>query len=170
VGIESTIVDVTSKRATILRPGSVTREQLNDALKTFVPLHDGGPVRSPGQHASHYAPRAEVELATAEELVSRAQALLKEGRKVAALTAAPASSLPPTVERITVPPGPNAFARTLYTALRKADAKNVDVILVVPPPDEGVGLAIGDRLKKAAGPRGTQILQHKATKILNGKQ
>jgi L-threonylcarbamoyladenylate synthase len=153
VGIESTIVDLSSGAAAILRPGGVTREELEAAIRAEVPVRAGGAVRSPGQLASHYAPHAEVVLVAAEELADRAKQALAKGQKVAVLAGPLSGAAPPGVLTLAVPGRPADFARMLYTALREADAQDVDVVLASPPPEDGLGLAIADRLKKAAGPR-----------------
>jgi L-threonylcarbamoyladenylate synthase len=88
---------------------------------------------------SHYAPDAAVEIVTAEALAERADQLRNQGRRV--VTIVPSADL-------------DADARTLYARLRDADAQGADVILAVLPEDEGIGAAIADRLRKAAGPRG----------------
>jgi L-threonylcarbamoyladenylate synthase len=85
VGVESTIVDVTGAAPRILRPGGITREDLETALDHAVPTGAEGSPRAPGQHPSHYAPRARVLLAAPGDVVpesARQQAL---GRRVGVL-------------------------------------------------------------------------------------
>ena len=59
----------------------------------------------------------------------------------------------PGIAHYPIPADPAGFARELYAALREADAWGAQVALVVPPPESGLGLAIADRLRKAAAPR-----------------
>ncbi len=141
VGVESTIIDLSSGTPALLRPGGVTREELEETLRISIPLNQSGKVRSPGQLASHYAPKAEVILVSRAEAAEHELRLNREGKKVALLTehAHDANS--------------QAFARSLYAALREADARGVDVLLATLPNEHGLGLAIADRLKKAAAPR-----------------
>ena len=135
VGVESTIVDCTTVPPTVLRHGGITVQEL------VVTVVDGttGPSRAPGMLESHYAPAAAVELATsAAAAADRAAALRRLGRAVEVLD-----------------PGPDAvaYARHLYEWLREADARRLDVLIVVPPPDDGIGVAVNERLRKAAGAR-----------------
>jgi L-threonylcarbamoyladenylate synthase len=153
VGIESTIVDCSGDAPVILRPGGIPRELLEEAWAAPIPVRTGGAVRAPGQHPLHYAPHARVALVDSEEALRvRAAELLAEGRRVAAMTAEP-DVLPHGVEAIPIPAALDAFAHDLYARLRAADALGVEVVLVVRPAPTGLGEAIGDRLRRAAGPR-----------------
>jgi L-threonylcarbamoyladenylate synthase len=138
IGIESTIVDLSGGEPAILRPGGVTRESIEAVVGARVRMRESSAVRTPGQLASHYAPRAEVVLATAADAESKAAALRDAGRRVEVL------ALAGTAEEI---------ARRLYAALREADARGCDAVVASLPSTEGLGLAIVDRLRKAAGTR-----------------
>jgi L-threonylcarbamoyladenylate synthase len=138
VGVESTIVELTGEAPTVLRPGAVTVAQLERALGRSVRPPEG-PSRAPGMLPSHYAPNAAVEIVAAEALAARTEELRQQGRRV--VTIVPSADL-------------DTDAHTLYARLREADAHGADVILAVLPEDEGIGAAIADRLRKAAGPRG----------------
>lgn len=139
VGVESTIVDCTVDPPMVLRHGGVPAERLDALLGRPVARVAGGPSRAPGMLASHYAPRCAIELEPdADSAVLRAAALRAEGRA--------ADVLDPGVDAET-------YARHLYAWLREADARSLDVLVVVPPPDHGVGAAVNDRLRKAAAPR-----------------
>jgi L-threonylcarbamoyladenylate synthase len=138
VGVESTIVELTGEAPTVLRPGAVTVAQLERALGRSVRPPEG-PSRAPGMLPSHYAPNAAVEIVAAEALATRTEELRQQGRRV--VTIVPSADL-------------DTDAHTLYARLREADAHGADVILAVLPEDEGIGAAIADRLRKAAGPRG----------------
>lgn len=135
VGVESTVVDCTGAVPRILRPGGVTREALIDSLRLDVPVVQQSDVRAPGQLPTHYAPRAQVMLVAVDELAERVESLRQTGQQVVVLTEA---ELAP--ER-------------LFAALREADESGADWIVAVPPPPSGVGLAVVDRLQKAAAPR-----------------
>lgn len=153
VGLESTIVDLSSKEGpAILRPGVITQAQVEFALGRPVPVKTSSQVRVSGSLESHYAPRAGVELVSADAVRKHAQALRDQGLKVAGIT--PESvALPAGVGRYHLPDDPVGFAAKLYGTLREADAQGYDVIVVVEPEVEGVGVAIHDRLKRAAAPR-----------------
>ncbi len=138
IGVESTIVELTGEAPTVLRPGAVTVAQLERALGRSVRPPEGSS-RAPGMLPSHYAPNAAVEIVAAEALAARTEELRQQGRRV--VTIVPSADL-------------DTDAHTLYARLREADAHGADVILAVLPEDEGIGAAIADRLRKAAGPRG----------------
>jgi len=153
VGIESTIVDFSTGRPIILRPGGIAREILEEALNVSVPVRQDGGVRSPGQHPTHYAPRARVILVQETEVIVQVKGLLASGCRVAVMSAHPIDALPLCVIRIPLPATLSEMARQLYAKLRSADAMNVDVLVAVPPHTSGLGLAIADRLRRAAGPQ-----------------
>lgn len=81
VGVESTIVDVTGATPAILRPGGVTREDLEAVLGRPLSVPSTSGVRVPGQHPSHYAPRARVVLVEPEKVVSEAELAQEEGTR-----------------------------------------------------------------------------------------
>jgi L-threonylcarbamoyladenylate synthase len=135
VGVESTIVDFSSGEPVILRPGGVTREALEETLRQTLPVRGGGPVRASGQLESHYAPRALVVIVPPAAADTRAELLRGEGKQVALLSAA------------------EVTPHELYASLRRVDASGVDVIVVALPEETGIGLAVADRLRKAAGRR-----------------
>jgi L-threonylcarbamoyladenylate synthase len=150
--VESTIVDVSGESVVILRPGGVTRERVNAILGCDVPVLTESPVRVPGQMPSHYAPSAKVVLVGAHELAERVTALRAEGRRVAVLTPPGTGAVGADVEVACA--DADEFAKGLYAALREFDAAGCDVVVAVEPPASGLGLAIGDRLRRAAAPRG----------------
>ena len=136
IGVESTIVDCTVEPAQILRPGGITDEEIARLLHTGVTA-PSGPRRASGMLASHYAPRARVEIVdTRAAADARAATLRAEGRAV--------DVLDPTTDLV-------AAAQRLYSWLRDADARGLDVLVAVLPAAAGLGHAIRDRLTKAAG-------------------
>ena len=153
VGLESTIVDLSSATPAILRPGGITQEALQEVLEQPIPVRTGGSVRSPGQLASHYAPRARVVLTSAHTLAAQATALQAEGLRVAVLIHPEQLAVPADVTTFALSDTPEEVARVLYTTLREIDRQGFDAILVCPPPETGLGLAIADRLRRAAAPR-----------------
>ena len=151
VGVESTIVDLSSGPARLLRPGGIAKEELERVL--------GGPlaaptadVRAPGMLASHYAPRAGLVLTTEEKLADEAAQRQLWGASVAVL-AARAPILPPGVRHFPLSQDPAAAARGLYATLREIDEAGFDVVIAVLPSESGLGLAVRDRLTRAAAPR-----------------
>jgi L-threonylcarbamoyladenylate synthase len=139
VGVESTIIDLTVSPPSVLRPGGIPLEALEAIVEGPVRGEDAGPRRAPGMLASHYAPRARVELVEDPvEAAARVEALGADG--------VPAGLLDPG-------PDPDAYARHLYEWLRRADEDGLEVLVAVPPTATGLGWAVRDRLRKAAGPR-----------------
>jgi len=151
VGVESTIVDCTGNQLVILRPGGITRERVEEVSGQAVGVRSDGLVRAPGTLKSHYAPETTVLVVDRQELTERATALLAAGERVAVLAPGPIPAFPADVLVLDVPAGADEYARVLYARLREADRRGVDVLLAVPPPDTGVGVAVGDRLRRAAG-------------------
>jgi L-threonylcarbamoyladenylate synthase len=151
VGVESTIVDCTGDQLVILRPGGITRERVEEVSGQAVGVRSDGLVRAPGTLKSHYAPETTVLVVDRQELTERATALLAAGERVAVLAPGPIPAFPADVLVLDVPAGADEYARVLYARLREADRRGVDVLLAVPPPDTGVGVAVGDRLRRAAG-------------------
>lgn len=153
VGVESTIVDLTGPAPRLLRPGGVPRETLEAVLGH--PLRAAereSEVRAPGMLESHYAPRAGVRLVEAGAVEARALEAAAAGHRVVVL-GSPGLRLDPRLTRLDVPDDAAEFARVLYGRLREADELG-DLLMVVPPPESGLGLAVGDRLRRAAAPRG----------------
>ena len=139
VGVESTIVGLADGKATLLRPGGLPREALEACLGEPLRTPEGsGVLTSPGQLASHYAPRAALRLEA--ERAEPGEVLLGFGRVEAALNLSPAGDLAEA-------------AANLFGHLRALDASGATRIAVSPIPCHGLGLAINDRLARAAAPR-----------------
>jgi L-threonylcarbamoyladenylate synthase len=136
IGVESTIVDCTVSPPQILRPGGIPNEVIAQLLEHEPEAASGG-ARASGMLVSHYAPKARVEIFETEiEARMRAANLTAKGQQVDLLDAS--TNLVET-------------AQQLYTWLRDADARNLDALVAILPPPEGLGHAIRDRLTKAAG-------------------
>ena len=142
IGLESTVVDVSGHEPTLLRAGGVTREAIEAVLGARLALHTDNTDRpsSPGQLASHYAPRAAVRLnATGAE---PGEALLAFGPTVP-VHSGPSINLSPSGD-------PVEAATNLFAALRRLDTSGATTIAVMPIPEGGLGEAINDRLRRAA--------------------
>jgi L-threonylcarbamoyladenylate synthase len=157
VGVESTIVDLSRGRAVLLRPGGLAREHI-EPITGPLAAPDAGAPAAPGTLASHYAPRAEVH-AVALEDVPAAVAGIREathGRaRIAVLAPAAAFAGWPSLGAVAhpLPDDVAGMARGLYAALRDLDAAEIDVVIAALPPAAGLGEAVGDRLRRAAGSR-----------------
>jgi L-threonylcarbamoyladenylate synthase len=144
VGLESTVLDLTTATPTLLRPGGITREAIEAAIGS-VALSDAIPsgeaaLKSPGQLASHYAPGRPVRLNATS--VAADEGLLAFGPR------------PPAGARsmLNLSPGGDLTeaAANLFAHLRALDRPDVARIAVMPIPETGLGLAINDRLRRAA--------------------
>jgi L-threonylcarbamoyladenylate synthase len=149
VGIESTIVDLSADAPRLLRPGAITRGELEAALGLPVPDARGDAPRASGRLESHDAPRTPLELVDAAQLPARINAL--RGTKLAVL--APAHALldrtRDVVARLIAPREPQEYARRLYALLHELDAAGAERILVVRPPTGSAWEAVHDRLRRA---------------------
>ena len=143
IGIESTIIDLGGERPTLLRPGGVAREAIEAVLGPIADAAPDGSVRAPGMLASHYAP--ELPLRLEARTVRTDEALLAFGP---ALPSGAAETLSLSESGDLVEAAANLFA-----ALRALDRPQFAGIAVMPIPDHGLGLAINDRLRRAAAPR-----------------
>jgi len=153
VGVESTIVDCTGPNPRLLRSGQVTVEQVETTTGRSVEAADGV-TPAPGTLAAHYAPEARVVLTDGAGVDDLLAALGAEHPGATlGLLACDVVTDRPGVVRLAAPVDADGYARVLYAALRAADDAALDVVVAVPPPDEGVGSAVADRLRRAA--RGT---------------
>jgi L-threonylcarbamoyladenylate synthase len=156
VGVESTIVDLAGAAPEVLRPGGVSVEQLAEVLGRPVTAWTGeGPARAPGMLAAHYAPRARVVLVDGPAEVAAAVAGVRAGLTSGATVGvlAPHAITPLDDDDVVElePAGPPArFAAVLYDRLRQADRLGLVALVVVAPPAEGIGVAVRDRLSRAA--------------------
>ncbi|MEE7457312.1 threonylcarbamoyl-AMP synthase [Methylorubrum populi] len=148
VGVESSVVACLGGRPRLLRPGGVTRAALAGVLG-FDPEAAGDPgsrPAGPGLLASHYAPRAGVRLEARTVEPGEAVLLFGSSRPAGLERAA-------AVESLSERGDPAEAAARLFGALRRLDASGAPVIAVVPVPEDGLGEAINDRLRRAAAPR-----------------
>ncbi len=153
VGVESTIVDLTTEAPRVLRPGGVPREALERVLGRRIDLAtDATDVRAPGMVASHYAPRAGVWVIERHALEAEVARRAAAGARVAVVITA-GTVAPTGVGVYEVSDDDEGYARSLYAVLRDVDQGGFDVVLAVPPSPEGLGRAVADRLRRASAPR-----------------
>ncbi|MDF2635593.1 MAG: Sua5/YciO/YrdC/YwlC family protein [Pelosinus sp.] len=167
IGVESTVVDCTTPVPTLLRPGGITLEMLIETLGEVEidPILSGSfelAPRSPGMKYTHYAPEAPMVLFEGESsqvvnlLLQEINTALAEGKRVGALVSTEtASRLPAAVIPSIYGRRENVdeIATNLYMALRSYDDHSVDVIYAEGISEEGLGLAVMNRLRKASGYR-----------------
>ena len=155
VGIESTVVDLTGEVPVLLRPGLVSRAELERvlgivALPSEAPAGEE-PRPSPGMVDRHYAPRARLRLVDAEDggQLQRALIDVEEAGVRAAVIARVAAPVPGERWR-TLPADPAGYARALYATLHELDDLGCDVVLVQRVPDGHEWDGVRDRLGRAA--------------------
>ncbi|WP_131111838.1 L-threonylcarbamoyladenylate synthase [Sulfuricystis thermophila] len=153
VGIESTIVDMSSERTTILRPGMISAFDIGIFLGRM-PAEKGNAhsVKTPGSHLAHYAPRTPLLLVPDDTVAVAVRTALGKGEKIAVLAPYPAPIEHPLIVAWQVAPtDATAYAHALYATLRTLDAAGADLIIVQRPPWP----AVIDRLMRASAGSGT---------------
>lgn len=134
-GLESTIIAPKDGRIRLLRPGPIPPHMLEEASGVSVDIVQGGSIEAPGQLSSHYAPSKPIRLHATEA---------REDEYLIGFGPVPGSiSLSESGDLVEA-------AASLFAALHIADATSLPRIAVAPVPDKGIGLAINDRLKRAA--------------------
>lgn len=169
VGVESTIVDVTRGKAVLLRLGGISREELEAAVgpvltpEAAASTQLAGPTpAAPGTLVSHYAPRALLVAVAVDEVPAAvaAERARAAGRAVRVAVLAPAQAFAGwsalAAHAHPLPDDLSGMARELYGAMRDLDAAGFDVIVAALPAEVGLGEAVADRLRRAAGPRDNQ--------------
>ncbi|MBE7638297.1 threonylcarbamoyl-AMP synthase [Sneathiella sp. P13V-1] len=141
VGLESTVISLADNKITILRPGGISRE---DLLPFGYPVEEAeadAEISSPGMLLSHYAPGCSVRLNAMQK--NDGEAFLSFGsgfEEIEDLNLSAEGDL-------------KEAAANLFSALHKLDKMKPTVIAVTPIPNEGIGIAINDRLNRAAAPK-----------------
>lgn len=155
VGVESTVLDISTHPPTILRPGAVTTEQLEQTIGEVVMGKERQLLRrSPGTRYRHYSPKAGVILAeenNKEMIAQLIEQYTKEGRKVGVITRQPhfyQSNKKVIVKAM--PPELKEYAKQMFAVIRELDEEEVDEIIVEEVEEKGIGTAIMDRLRRAA--------------------
>ena len=160
VGVESTIIDLTEEPPRLLRPGGVTLEELRDALGEVAVdpavtrlMGAGEHPRAPGMKYRHYAPKAPVTVVKGDAAATAAYIRdhLGEGEGVVCFDEYAGLYAGHTVEKLGPATDKAAQARNVFDALRAFDGTDVTAIWSQCPDEGGIGLAISNRLNKAAG-------------------
>ena len=166
IGVESTVLDLTASKPKILRPGGITAEELVDILGTIeihpfrIKMEIGVPF-SPGMKHKHYAPNSDMIVVEGDDfgiIVRKVQELadehMRKGKKVGIMATSESPAYDADIVKIAGSRAdPRTIARNLFEILRGFDDQRVDIILVEGVETKGIGLAIMDRLERAAGHR-----------------
>jgi L-threonylcarbamoyladenylate synthase len=141
VGVESTIINCTQNKPSILRPGAITKEMIEDTLVITIDPNtshsESVKIKTAGLLESHYAPNAKVFLTGSPAI----------GDGFIALDS---FTTPSGAIRVASPKTNEEYAQVLYEAFRLADFKGIRRVFVIPPTGDGIAVAINDRLAKSA--------------------
>lgn len=160
VGVESTIIDLTVTPPRLLRPGGLPLEALKEVLGEVAvdkavqeQVAEGEKPRAPGMKYRHYAPKAPVTVVTGDPRRSAAYILgrIKDGVGVLCFEEFTSLFTNYTVHTLGKSDDKTEQARRVFDALRTFDTTAVSAIYAQCPDETGLGLAVGNRLKKAAG-------------------
>ncbi len=149
VGVESTVCHVNEEGVSVLRPGGITLEELMEAVGPVSVRNSSlAAIRSPGSLPSHYAPLTRITLVSAAERLPAP----RRGERFGSLTLMPRTdSVGYLAKEVLSEKGDmEEAAAKLFAALRRLDNAGLDRIVAETMPDEGIGLAIMDRLRRAA--------------------
>lgn len=147
VGIESTILDLSTGRPRLLRPGAIGPQALAEVLGEWPEQGGRDAPRASGTLEAHYAPRTPLRLVTRDAL----PAVLAQmaGRRCALYAFPPVPDVADCYFQTAVQ-DPAVYAQALYATLRRLDAADFELILVEAPPETPAWLAVFDRLRRAA--------------------
>lgn len=145
-GLESTVIDCTGKHPVILRPGSVTLEQLKKLDKNAVIQKRAAKIKSPGQKYKHYSPKADVKLITVQKSKVKRQKKLKQKCAFIGLN----RNMGNDFDKVLICRSVNEYARKLFWFFRECDDEGIKTIYCQKVEEKGIGAAIMNRLKKAS--------------------
>jgi L-threonylcarbamoyladenylate synthase len=141
IGVESTIINCIQNIPSILRPGAITKEIIENTLDIAIDLNtvysESKKIKAAGLFESHYAPKAKVFLTGSPTLGD-------------GFIAPDSFTTPPGALRLASPKTNEEYAQVLYEAFRLADIKGLTRVFVIPPTGGGIAVAINDRLNKSA--------------------
>ena len=159
IGIESTVIDMTTSPPTLLRPGGLSVEDIEKVVGHVQRLstsHENMPARSPGMKYRHYAPKARMVIvegdsdAVQSDIIKLAEKGLKDGQKVGILAFHKEFRVEGCITKYAGSRCETVAGR-LFDILRAFDKDGVDLIISEPYDGEGLKLGIADRLRRAAG-------------------
>lgn len=158
VGVESTILDCTQETPAILRPGGISKEEIEEIVGTvlvdpaLISSDAEAKPKAPGMKYTHYAPEVPLWLVegNSERIQKIYQELVNEGKRVGVLANRNTLEKLEVSEQISLGESLEEVAAHLYDSLRKFKQGEVDIILCETYPEIGIGQAIMNRLRKAA--------------------
>ncbi|WP_292430251.1 L-threonylcarbamoyladenylate synthase [Methylobacter sp.] len=160
VGVESTIIDLSGSKPRLLRPGHITRQEIEAVLQTELMTPSASSaepapeiaeeIRAPGMMAVHYAPTTPAILCPAERLPDKIKQLIADGKRIGLLSYRLDIAETSQVRVLRLPEQAANYAQSLYAALRQLDSMQLDLILIEQPPQTEAWRAVNDRLGKAS--------------------
>ena len=150
IGVESTILSLAEPQPRLLRPGSITRAQIEAVIGPIEVGADAAAPRVPGSTVQHYAPSSAVAIVPPTLLESRIDTLLRDSRRVAVLAQRPPRKAQQGVTWINAGRRLDAYQRDLYANLRSLDKAGADLILIEEVSTLPEWAAVRDRLSRAA--------------------
>lgn len=153
VGIESTIVDCARGVPVLLRPGAITRDDIERVCGTRPLSKEELPAQTPrasGTLLAHYAPNAKVRLMEAAQLQAALEVLGEAGKNIAVYHRSPLKTAAPAIHLRPMPDNALATARELFGTLRDFDELGAQLIWIETPPDSADWEGVRDRLQRAA--------------------
>lgn len=148
VGLESTIVDLSGERPTVVRPGLIGPDQLASVLGRPVTAAGAANIAAPGNVKRHYQPKTPTSSIAPERLSAEVQALIRAGARVGVLWY---RSAPPegVTTALQLSQQPGDYARMFYAALHSLDQASLSHIVIETPPVDDAWAALHDRLRRA---------------------
>ena len=159
VGIESTIIDLSSEQPRLLRPGMISQTDIESVIGSIASLSFDANQKSPrvsGSFAAHYAPRTPMRMLAREELILEYGIKVQQGLHCEVLCL---SKLPDGVKGLSLSHEYLAYAHGLYAAMREVDSRHADILLIEQTPQTIDWLAVNDRLNRALVGAGVENLE-----------
>ncbi len=163
IGVESTILDMTSEVPMILRPGYVTKEMISEVIgevatdPTILDMNCKERPKAPGMRYRHYAPKADMTIVRGEEerVVAKIREMAQNKKRCVILSVSEHLEKYNGfyVKNVGSREDSLEIASNLYKVLRECDDENIELILSESFSDKGIGAAVMNRLIKAAGHR-----------------
>jgi len=155
VGVESAVVDCTTDPVTLLRPGGLSVERIQAVVGDVQQANGEGPARAPGMKYRHYAPRAPLIWIDSLDPLAATLTIRNLHHQYPTIGVIAPDSLPrlPGVIYESLGPDDTSAAHRLFNAIRTVDKAAPHVIVVVWGSHDGLGLAVQNRIAKAASSR-----------------
>ncbi len=156
VGIESTIIDLSSEQPRLLRPGMISQDEIEAVIGPIALNADRESPRVSGSLAAHYAPRTPMQMFPRTALMSEYARKTELGLNCEALCL---DAMPRGMKGLSLHNEYHAYAHGLYAAMRELDSRNADLLLIEQTPQTSDWLAVNDRLNRALVGAGLEDLE-----------